>query len=270
MSPLKHSTNVAARMGRWSARHRKTAIFGWLAFVVAAFAVGIAVPHADDRRDRLERRRGPPGRPHHPRRRVRARRAVRVRAHPVGHARPSTTPRFARSSTTPSSTLRSFDAGHEAPLAARGGQRGPDLDGRPLGADPVQPGGLLRRRGRRTSTRSPTATEKVQDAEPRLLRRPGRLRLDGQGARRDVQGPARDGGPPLDPAHARDPAARVRLARRRVDPAPARAHLGVRDHGARRAAEPDRPDGRVDLGGHPPDRARGRSRLLALLHPPRA
>ena len=44
MSPLKHSTNVAARMGRWSARHRKTAIFGWLAFVVAAFAVGIAVP----------------------------------------------------------------------------------------------------------------------------------------------------------------------------------------------------------------------------------
>ncbi len=40
MSPLKHSTNVAARMGRWSARHRKTAIFGWLAFVIAAFVVG--------------------------------------------------------------------------------------------------------------------------------------------------------------------------------------------------------------------------------------
>ncbi len=40
MSPLKHSTNIAARMGRWSARHRKTAIFGWLAFVVAAFVVG--------------------------------------------------------------------------------------------------------------------------------------------------------------------------------------------------------------------------------------
>ena len=33
MSPLKQSTNIAARMGRWSARHRKTAIFGWLAFV---------------------------------------------------------------------------------------------------------------------------------------------------------------------------------------------------------------------------------------------
>src|SRR6188474_1374345 len=44
MSPLKHSRNVAARMGRWSASHRKTAIFGWLAFVVAAFAVGMAIP----------------------------------------------------------------------------------------------------------------------------------------------------------------------------------------------------------------------------------
>ncbi|HSI97232.1 MAG TPA: hypothetical protein VK926_02635, partial [Gaiellaceae bacterium] len=44
MSPLKRSTNIAARMGRWSARHRKAAIFGWLAFVVASFAVGIALP----------------------------------------------------------------------------------------------------------------------------------------------------------------------------------------------------------------------------------
>jgi uncharacterized membrane protein YdfJ with MMPL/SSD domain len=43
MSPLTHSTNVAARMGRWSARHRKTAIFGWLAFVIASFAIGMSV-----------------------------------------------------------------------------------------------------------------------------------------------------------------------------------------------------------------------------------
>jgi uncharacterized membrane protein YdfJ with MMPL/SSD domain len=43
VSPLKHSNNLAARMGRWSARHRKTAIFGWLAFVVAALVIGGAV-----------------------------------------------------------------------------------------------------------------------------------------------------------------------------------------------------------------------------------
>ena len=36
-----HPTNLAGRMGRWSAQHRKTAIFGWLAFVVVAFGLGI-------------------------------------------------------------------------------------------------------------------------------------------------------------------------------------------------------------------------------------
>jgi RND superfamily putative drug exporter len=40
MSPLKPSYNLAARMGRWSASHWKTAVFGWLAFVIAALAIG--------------------------------------------------------------------------------------------------------------------------------------------------------------------------------------------------------------------------------------
>jgi uncharacterized membrane protein YdfJ with MMPL/SSD domain len=35
--------NVAARMGSWSARHRKTAIIGWLLFIVAAMAIGSAL-----------------------------------------------------------------------------------------------------------------------------------------------------------------------------------------------------------------------------------
>src|SRR3990172_1656049 len=34
------SSNLAARMGRWSAAHWKTATFGWLAFVAVAFALG--------------------------------------------------------------------------------------------------------------------------------------------------------------------------------------------------------------------------------------
>jgi uncharacterized membrane protein YdfJ with MMPL/SSD domain len=41
MSGTKH--NLAARMGRWSASHWKTAVFGWLALVAAVFAVGGAV-----------------------------------------------------------------------------------------------------------------------------------------------------------------------------------------------------------------------------------
>jgi uncharacterized membrane protein YdfJ with MMPL/SSD domain len=44
MPPLNHSRNVAARMGRWSAQHRKKAIFGWLAFAVALFAISLVSP----------------------------------------------------------------------------------------------------------------------------------------------------------------------------------------------------------------------------------
>ena len=35
--------NVAARMGHWSASHRKTAIWGWLVFVVLAVLIGTLV-----------------------------------------------------------------------------------------------------------------------------------------------------------------------------------------------------------------------------------
>jgi uncharacterized membrane protein YdfJ with MMPL/SSD domain len=44
VTPFKHPRNFAARMGRWSASHRKIAIFGWLAFVIVAFGLSIALP----------------------------------------------------------------------------------------------------------------------------------------------------------------------------------------------------------------------------------
>ena len=40
MADSQRSHNVAARMGRWSAEHWKTATFGWLAFVIASFVLG--------------------------------------------------------------------------------------------------------------------------------------------------------------------------------------------------------------------------------------
>jgi RND superfamily putative drug exporter len=43
MSRPKPAHNIAARMGRWSASHKKTAIFGWLAFIAIAFAAGGAL-----------------------------------------------------------------------------------------------------------------------------------------------------------------------------------------------------------------------------------
>src|SRR3954469_826792 len=46
MSPTQ-PMNLAARMGRWSARHRKKAVFGWLAFVALAVLVGQLVPQGE-------------------------------------------------------------------------------------------------------------------------------------------------------------------------------------------------------------------------------
>src|SRR5438094_46112 len=38
--PGMQSQNLAARVGRWSAQHRKAAVIGWIAFVVLAVVVG--------------------------------------------------------------------------------------------------------------------------------------------------------------------------------------------------------------------------------------
>src|SRR3954447_23097887 len=43
MSVPPEQHNVAARMAVWSGRHRRKAIWGWLAFVVVVFALGNAV-----------------------------------------------------------------------------------------------------------------------------------------------------------------------------------------------------------------------------------
>ncbi len=47
MARRTHNSNLAASMGRWSAAHWKAATFGWLAFVVIAFAIGGAVGTKD-------------------------------------------------------------------------------------------------------------------------------------------------------------------------------------------------------------------------------
>ena len=49
MASKPHHFNLAARMGRWSAAHWKTATFGWLAFVVVAFGLGGAGRHQEHR-----------------------------------------------------------------------------------------------------------------------------------------------------------------------------------------------------------------------------
>ena len=58
-----HRTNLTGRIGRWGARHRKTAIFGWLAFVVASFFIGSSVVGAKQARTRRACSRPPLPRP---------------------------------------------------------------------------------------------------------------------------------------------------------------------------------------------------------------
>ena len=56
----KDTGGIAARAGRWSARHRKTAIIGWLAFILIAFALGNGIgpkkPTTAERADGESRR----------------------------------------------------------------------------------------------------------------------------------------------------------------------------------------------------------------------
>jgi RND superfamily putative drug exporter len=44
MFPRKQPTNVAARMARWSGRHRKIAILGWLGLMATLFAFSLISP----------------------------------------------------------------------------------------------------------------------------------------------------------------------------------------------------------------------------------
>jgi putative drug exporter of the RND superfamily len=43
MEEMMQSRNVTVHAARWSARHRKKAIFGWLVFAPAAIVIGASV-----------------------------------------------------------------------------------------------------------------------------------------------------------------------------------------------------------------------------------
>ena len=191
MSSKKHSRNLAARMGRWSARHRKLAIFGWLAFVVVA----LRCRHVRRRAEAGNRRSGP---------------GESGRASEIldeGFKQPAGESVLIQSDSLRASDpafkaaigavlARSRDSGgrHEHPLAARRRERGSDL--RRTGA-------------RRSSTSRSAATSDLaveQDrSDPRRRRRSAggasaalhrrvRRRERGQGARGVLHGRPQEGG----------------------------------------------------------------------------
>ena len=269
MSPLKHSNNFAARMGRWSASHWKTAVFGWLAFVVASFAIGTAVgtqylKTSDSnvgeaaRADKIIKAGFP----------TKVDEQGELDLHPVqDRQRPrSGLPGRHR---RPHADDRPVPAGQQDQVAAGPGPVRPDLEERPLGDDHVHPEGQLRR-GIPLHRQHHQGRRQGRDPASRLLRRGDRQRLDREEVQRHLRQPAREGRPDRPPAHAGHPAVRVRLRSCGARAAAAGAHRRHGHHPARLDPEPADPGRRADRGGHPPDRARGRNRLLTVLRPPRA
>ena len=268
MSPLKQSTNIAARMGRWSAKHRKTAIFGWLAFVIASFAIGTAVGMVTI--DQNDVNVGEARKADHiirdagfkldeQREYVLVQSKTQTASDPAFRA--VVTAAIAKLETYPKVTkLRS-------PLAA-GNEGQISEDGHSV---------LIQFSPKGTYDEATTyidtivaGTAQVQKANPDYT---------------VVEAGSASTGKALDAMFS------SQLARAGMISIPitlvilllvfgslvgAFIPLGLAltavfaTHGPRRPAEPDRADGRVGRGGHPPDRARGRRRLLAVLHPPRA
>ena len=269
MSPLQHSNNLAARMGRWSARHWKTAVFGWLAFVVAAVAIGQVVGQKTVKQQDTN-----VGQAH---------RADTILAQAgFGQSDPQTeivliqskhltigdpafrsTVRDVVGAVSPSKAIKNL----RSPLEAAHG----DLVSKDRHSALVEwdMKGTEEAAEKRIDVLT-KATASRGEGPPGPLRRRGRLRQLEQGPQRDVQQAAGPGGRAVDSAHADHPAARLRNVRRRLDPPPAGADSRDRDHGHRRRREPRHSDGRERQRGGAARRARSRRRLHALLPEARA
>ena len=166
MSPLKKSNNIAARMGRWSASHWKTAVFGWLAFVVVVARDRHDRRPEEHRPERHERRPVPARRPHPARRRLPGRPADRDRPDPEQEAHRR---RIAAFRATVADAVDAVDAVHddqEPALAARARPRRPDLGRRAHRDGRVRHEGRRRRSRRRTSTRSSPPPTRSPQAHP--------------------------------------------------------------------------------------------------------
>ena len=262
----KRSNNLAARMGRWSAGHKKTAIFGWLAFVAAAFMIGNAIGTK-----KLDPNKSGAGESGH----VDAVLADEFKQ-PQGDSvliqstsKTVDDPAFRAAIADVTRTVTGLKQVKKirSPLAAGNeGQISKDRhtalvdarapDDRPgEGEDPRRTGG-----GRARRRRHPASGDR--DRGVRRQRR--------EAARRGDRQRLQEGRHVLAADHADRPRRRVRRARRRRPAVAARAHRGARDDGAARDPEPADAARLRHRRDRAADRPRRRRRLLALLPEARA
>ena len=237
------SRNIAARAGRWSAKHRKTAIFGWLAFVVIAFVIGGAVgqntiaeeDYGNGSSGSPTRRSRPPTSPTARTSRSSSQGRGDVKTgDPAVHRRGR---RHRRAGSRRPKHVEKF----ESPLAS-GNEGQLSKDGHSAlvtfeiaGDDDA--GGGPRRRDARRDRRRP-------EGEPGVFVE----QFGDASADKAISKAFEDDFKKAEmlslPDHAADPRRRLRRARRRRHPAAARPVRRDRDARPRRAAEPDRPDRR--------------------------
>ena len=228
------SRNLAARAGRWSASHWKTATFGWIAFVVAAVVIGGAVgtrqlgdddgiPGESGRMEKIleQNFRTPAG-------------EVVLDPEPHLDRRPPCIPRRDRRCHR---SHHRDSGGHQRPEPARTRQLGPDLRRRSFGVRQLRHPRRSRQGGRQGRP-DPRRRRRRQGGQSRALDRHVRNRELRQGAQRLGRQGSRAGGPALDPGHDRGAGRGVRRARRGGHPAAARPHGGRRDDGTARDPEP--------------------------------
>ena len=200
MSPRKESRNIAARMGRWSAAHRKTAIIGWLAFVIVAFSLTIFSPMTTI--EDADRGVGESGRADKI-----IDRAFDLDEDGLGEfvvvqsdTLTADYPEFRAHGGRRRRHRRLVRRGAKIQSPFAPANAGPDLPRPPRGHGRVRPPRRLRR-GVAYIDDIVAAVDEVQDGAPRPGRRRGR-RLDRQGAPGPLQLPARAGRPHRHPAHA--------------------------------------------------------------------
>ena len=243
--------NLAARAGRWSAQHRKTAILGWILFVVLATVLGGKVGQNDlddSARGSGESKRGDmiieaAGFPEQAGEQV------------LVQGKGSVTAGDPEVTAAVQDVVESPGADQGRHRSRARSTRPLGLQGRPLGRRQLQARrhGRAGREARRAAARG---GGRRPDRPPRRARRAVRRRLGHQGDRRPGrQGRQEVGGHLLRPA-ADHPAGRVRRARRRRPPARARRH---RRGGHRRPAR----------AGQPALRAPARRRRARRDHRPR-
>ena len=253
--------NIAARAGRWSAQHRKTAIWGWLAFVAVAVFVGSSV--GTKTLDNDHNGVGESGR------------ASETLAASFPENAGETVLVQSATQTADSPAFRSVVRDVEQRIAAL--RHAEDIKG-PY--DPANRGQISRdglsalahlqdprrhRPRREAGDRGPRDRRRGPEGEPRLRHRGVRRRQRRQGAEQGLRGRLPQGRAHLAADHAGDPGDRLRRPGRRGGAADPRPDGGVRDDRPDRPDQPHRRGRRGDQLGGAADRARRRRRLLDVL-----